>query len=45
MNSATSESDWNNKCDQVKTAFNGYPDFWFSSIVLSGLAGRVSAKW
>jgi hypothetical protein len=45
MSSATSESDWNDKCGQVKTACNGYPDFWFSSIVPSGLVDRVSAKW
>jgi hypothetical protein len=45
MSSATSESDWNNKCDQVKAACDGYPSFWYSAIILSGLAGRVSAKW
>lgn len=45
MNGATSESDWNNKCDQVKAACNGYPDFWFGAIVLSGLASRVQSNW
>jgi len=45
MNSATSESDWNDKCDQVKDACQGYPSFWYSSTILSGLASKVQAKW
>ena len=45
MNSATSENDWNDKCDQVKEACGGYPSFWYSAIILSGLAAKVSAKW
>jgi hypothetical protein len=45
MQSAISESDWNTKADQVKAANNGYPDFWYSAIVLSGLMGRVSARF
>jgi hypothetical protein len=45
MSSATSESDWNDKCDQVKTACNGYPSFWYSAIILSGLASKVQANW
>jgi hypothetical protein len=45
MSSATSERDWNDKCDQVKAAFNGYPSFWYSAIILSGLASKVQANW
>ena len=45
MSSATSEDDWNNKCDQVKKACNGYPDFWFPLIIVSGLAHRIQATW
>lgn len=45
MSSATSEADWNDKCDQVKEACDGYPSFWFGAIILSGLASRVMAKW
>lgn len=45
MSSATSEKDWNNKCDQVKNACGGYPSFWYSAIILSGLASKVSSNW
>ena len=45
MTSATSEKDWNSKCNQVKDACEGYPSFWFSSIILSGLADRVRTSW
>lgn len=41
MESATSREDWDAKCDQVKKACGGYPQFWFPLIVMSGLASRV----
>ena len=45
MKGATSEDDWNSRCDQVKAANGGYPGFWFSAIQVSGLAARVMARW
>jgi hypothetical protein len=45
MASAISEADWNAKCDEVKKANGGYPDFWFPSIVLSGLVAKVSSRF
>lgn len=45
MSNATSEQDWNKKCDQVKATCGGYPDFWYKEIVLSGLAGRIAATF
>lgn len=46
MEAATSESDWNRRCDQIKAAYGGgYPDFWFVTIVMGGVAARTSAKW
>jgi hypothetical protein len=45
MESATSEQDWNDKCDQVQKACHGYPDFWFPLIIVSGLAAKVQATW
>lgn len=45
MKSATSESDWNDKCDQVKKANGGYPDFWYSTIILSGVLAETQAQW
>jgi hypothetical protein len=43
MKSASSEEDWNNKCDQVKSACGGYPDYWFAEIIASGLANEIKA--
>ena len=45
MTSATSESDWNAKCDQVQAACNGYPPFWFGAIIRSGLAAKVAESF
>lgn len=45
MTSSRSEQEWNNNCDKVKKIFNGYPDFWFSAIIASGVAQCVSASW
>lgn len=45
MESSTSEREWNDNCAKVKEANGGYPDFWYALIVLSGLVGKVQAKW
>lgn len=37
MQSSKSEQEWNDNCDKVKAENAGeYPDFWFSTIILSG---------
>lgn len=45
MKSSTSESEWNKNCDKVKAHFEGYPQWWYSVIVLSGLAANVAKNW
>lgn len=45
MESSKSESEWIANCDKVQVACGGYPDFWYASIVLSGLVGRVAMSW
>jgi hypothetical protein len=45
MESSTSESEWNANCDKVKKANNGYPHFWYETIVLSGVLSRTQRKW
>jgi hypothetical protein len=45
MGSSQSEAEWDANCDRVKKAHNGYPSFWFREIVMSGLAGRVAARF
>ena len=46
MSASTSEENWNSRCDEVKAANGGdYPGFWYVTIMLSGLASKVFAKW
>lgn len=45
MRESTSEKDWNRRCDEVKAANNGYPQFWYAEIILSGLAAMAQANW
>ena len=45
MESSKSEAEWNANCDKVKAACGGYPDYWFGSIIGSGLLALTMAKW
>lgn len=45
MESSQTEEEWNANCDRVKGAHDGYPSFWFSEIIQSGLASRVFSRF
>lgn len=46
MKTSKNEDEWNTNCDKVKAAHDGnYPDYWYLTIVLSGVATETSAKW
>jgi len=45
MESSKTEAEWNANCDKVQAACGGYPDFWYSTIVQSGLANRVATNF
>ena len=45
MNSSKSQAEWNANCDKVNKACEGYPDFWYKAIILSGLCDKVSKIW
>jgi len=45
MKSSKSESEWNANCDKVKDACDGYPDFWYTAIVLSGIATETAKNF
>jgi len=45
MESSKSEEEWNANCELVKEKCNGYPSFWYETIVLSKIAQKVAAKW
>ena len=42
MLESANKLDWNKRCDEVKAANDGqYPDFWFETIILSGLLDKT----
>ena len=45
MKSSSNGQEWDANCDKVKAACNGYPDFWFETIVMSGLLKQVGKAW
>lgn len=45
MKSSTNEQEWNDNADKVKNACDGYPDFWYSTIVMSGVMAEVTGNF
>ena len=45
MGSSRNEQEWGDNCDKVKAECDGYPDFWFETIVLSGFMHKVQEGW
>lgn len=45
MESSRSEDEWDTNCSKVKKACGGYPSFWYSAIVASGLADRIAKSY
>lgn len=45
MVASDNEHDWNKRCDEIKVANNGYPEWWFPLILLGGVIGETKAKW
>ena len=45
MKSSNSEDEWTTNCDVVKEKFGGYPDFWYTATIASGLVDETRAKW
>ena len=41
LSESTSEADWNKRCDEVKAVNDGYPSFWFTTVMKSGLADKI----
>ena len=44
MRSSKSSTEWNSNCAIVKKEFNGYPDFWYETIILPRLSDEVLGK-
>ena len=45
METSQSAKEWDSNCDKVKEACNGYPPFWWASIIQSGRADQIMARW
>jgi len=45
MKSSKSEIEWNRNANKVKKACSGYPNFWFTEIVISGVMATTQDSW
>ena len=46
MRTSKSEREWKANCDKVKAANNGhYPEFWYVTIIQSGLGREITTAW
>ncbi len=45
METSKSAQEWDNNCDKIKKACSGYPAFWWETIIQSGRARRIMAKF
>ena len=46
LKNSTTEQEWNKSCDEIKEAHGGeYPAWWFSEVVLSGLATQTRHRF
>lgn len=45
METSQSAEAWDTNCDTVKAACNGYPDFWWESVIQSGRARTIMERW
>lgn len=42
MKSSKDGNEWDTNCDKVKAAHNnGYPDYWYAEVILSGLINKT----
>lgn len=41
MSSSKSQKEWNDNCDKVKKECGGYPSFWYSAVILSGVLSQA----
>ena len=45
MNGTKTEDEWNAAASRVKAANGGYPEWWYTAIVLSGIARRAHMRF
>lgn len=45
MESSRTAEQWDDNADKVKAACDGYPDFWYEAIIVSGVARRTAASY
>lgn len=45
LKTSKSEVQWNNNVDEITRRCNGYPDFWFTTVIMSGLMNTIAAQW
>ena len=41
LKSSKTKDQWNENTDKIKAAFGGYPEWWYATVVTSGLMDSV----
>lgn len=45
LESSGSAREWDENVDKIKEANGGYPMWWATAVIFSGLPGQVFSKW
>lgn len=45
METSKSEEEWDANCDIVKERCDGYPDFWYTTMITSGRMYTIVNGW
>lgn len=45
MKSSCSQKEWHENYDEVEAANNGIPEFWFDTVILSGVLTEARCNW
>ena len=43
MKSSKTQREWNENCDKVQRACGGYPSFWYTAIIASGIVANAQS--
>lgn len=45
METSKSAREWDDNCDKVKAACDGYPEFWWTTMIQSGRGNKIATQW
>jgi len=45
LKASKSTQEWNNACNAIKVANNGYPSWWYGAVIAPMLLQETARKW